>query len=156
MIGMGMVSAGVAAYALWSTRKGRVPTSRIGVYGSLLAVGAPFLANASGWIFTEMGRQPFVVYPNPDVPVDEQVWFFTAQAVSPGITAAEVWTSLISLTAVYGALAVVELWLIVRFVRRGVTTGDGAPTPGSTPDGTPDADLPGGRDATDDVLSFAY
>jgi cytochrome d ubiquinol oxidase subunit I len=130
-----------------------VPVSRIGVYGSLLAVAAPFVANASGWIFTEMGRQPFVVYPNPDVPVGEQVYFFTAQAVSPGITAAEVWTSLIALTVVYGALAVVELWLIGRFVRRGVTTGDGAPVPGSPPEGTPDDDLPGGRD---DVLSFAY
>jgi cytochrome d ubiquinol oxidase subunit I len=153
MIGMGAVSAAVAAYALWSTRRDRIPVSRIGVYGSLLAVATPFLANASGWIFTEMGRQPFVVYPNPDVPVGEQVYFFTAQAVSPGITAAEVWTSLIALTVVYGALAVVELWLIGRFVRRGVTTGDGAPVPGSPPEGTPDDDLPGGRD---DVLSFAY
>jgi cytochrome d ubiquinol oxidase subunit I len=157
MIGMGMLSAGVAAYALWATRRGRVPTSRIGVYGSLLAVGAPFVANASGWIFTEMGRQPFVVYPNPDVPRAEQVYFFTAQAVSPGVSAGEVLTSLIALTAVYGALAVVELWLITRFVRRGVTTADGAPTPGHTPEGTPDDDVPGGRDATeDDVLSFAY
>ncbi|SDO48903.1 cytochrome ubiquinol oxidase subunit I [Geodermatophilus sp. DSM 45219] len=152
MIGMGAVSAGVAAYVLWATRKGRVPTSRIGVYGSLLAVAAPFVANATGWVFTEMGRQPFVVYPNPDVPVDEQTWFFTAQAVSPGVTAAEVWTSLSLLTLVYGALAVVELWLITRFVRRGVTTGDGAPTPGHTPEGTPES-----RDEDDDdVLSFAY
>jgi cytochrome d ubiquinol oxidase subunit I len=157
MIGMGAVSAAVAAYALWATRRGRVPTSRIGVYGSLLAVAAPFVANATGWIFTEMGRQPFVVYPNPDVPVEDQVYFFTAQAVSPGITAAEVWTSLISLTVVYGALAVVELWLLTRFVRAGVTTGDGAPVPGSPPEGTPDDDVPGGRDrADDDVLSFAY
>ncbi|RBY97900.1 cytochrome ubiquinol oxidase subunit I [Blastococcus sp. TF02-8] len=156
MIGMGAVSAAVAAYALWSTRKGRIPTSRIGVYGSLLAVGAPFVANASGWIFTEMGRQPFVVYPNPDVPVADQVYFFTAQAVSPGVTAAEVWTSLIGLTVVYGALAVVELWLIGRFVRRGVTSGDGAPVPGSPPEGGPDDDLPAGRDQADDVLSFAY
>jgi len=160
MIGMGAVSAGVAAYALWSTRRGRVPTSRIGVYGALLAVGAPFVANATGWIFTEMGRQPFVVYPNPDVPVEDQVYFFTAQAVSPGVSAAEVWTSLIALTFVYGALAVVELWLIGRFVRAGVTTGDGAPVPGHTPDGGPDDDLPGGSDggrrADDDVLSFAY
>ena len=37
----------------------------------------------------------------------------------PASRAAEVWTSLISLTVVYGALAVVELWLITRFVRRG-------------------------------------
>jgi cytochrome d ubiquinol oxidase subunit I len=152
MIGMGAVSAGVAAYALWATRRGRVPTSRIGVYGSLLAVAAPFVANATGWVFTEMGRQPFVVYPNPDVPVDEQTWFFTAQAVSPGVTAAEVWTSLSLLTLVYGALAVVELWLITRFVRRGVTTGDGAPTPGTPPEGTPESR----RDTDDDVLSFAY
>jgi cytochrome d ubiquinol oxidase subunit I len=92
--------------------------------------------------------------------VDEQVYFFTAQAVSPGVTAAEIWTSLIGLTVVYGALAVVELWLITGFVRRGVTTGDGAPVPGHTPEGTPDDDLPGGGDASrrpdDDVLSFAY
>ncbi|MCA0146823.1 cytochrome ubiquinol oxidase subunit I [Blastococcus sp. LR1] len=158
MIGMGGVAAAVAAYALWSTRRGRVPTSRIGVYGSLLAVGAPFVANASGWIFTEMGRQPFVVHPNPDVAVEDQVYFFTAQAVSPGISAAEVWTSLIGLTLVYGALAVVELWLIVRFVRRGVTSGDGHATPGFSPE-PPDDDTGDGaprRDRDDDVLQFAH
>jgi cytochrome d ubiquinol oxidase subunit I len=147
MIGMGMVAAAVGAYALWATRRGRVPTNPVAVHGSLLAIGAPFVANASGWIFTEMGRQPFVVYPNPDVPRADQVYFFTAQAVSPGVGAGEVLASLITLTALYGALAVVELWLLGRFVRRGVTTGDGAPTPGSTPEGTPD---------DDDVLSFAY
>jgi cytochrome d ubiquinol oxidase subunit I len=164
MIGMGAVSAGVAAYALWATRRGRVPTSRVGVYGSLLAVGAPFVANATGWIFTEMGRQPFVVVPNPDVPVDEQIWFFTAQAVSPGISAVEVWTSLIALTLVYGVLAVIELGLITRFVRNGVTSGDGTPTPTGTPDGPDRADDPDGaagtrrddRTSDDDVLSFAY
>jgi cytochrome d ubiquinol oxidase subunit I len=155
MIGMGAVSAGVAAYALWATRRGRVPTSRIGVHGSLLAVGAPFVANATGWIFTEMGRQPFVVVPNPDVPVAEQIWFFTAQAVSPGVSAGEVWTSLIALTAVYGVLAVVEVGLIARFVRRGITTGDGTPTPTGSPDGPDRADSPDGA-ADDDVLSFAY
>src|SRR3712207_2099592 len=112
------------------------------------------VANAAGWIFTEMGRQPFVVHPNPEVPRTEQVYFFTAQAVSPGVSAGEVLTSLIALGTVYGALAVVEVWLLTRFVRRGVTTGDGAPVPGSPPEGTPDDDVPGGRD--DDVLSFAY
>ncbi|NEM05553.1 cytochrome ubiquinol oxidase subunit I [Geodermatophilus normandii] len=160
MIGMGAVSAGVAAYALWSTRRGRVPTSRIGVYGSLLAVGAPFAANATGWIFTEMGRQPFVVHPNPDVPVGEQVYFFTAQAVSPGVTAAEVWTSLISLGLLYGALAVVESFLLVRLVRGGVTTGDTTPTPPAVGSDRTDRDdddpRPGDDRADDDVLSFAY
>ncbi|SSC25322.1 Cytochrome ubiquinol oxidase subunit 1, partial [Klenkia terrae] len=160
MIGMGAVSAGVAAYALWATRRGRVPTSRIGVYGSLLAVGAPFVGNAAGWIFTEMGRQPFVVYPNPDVPRADQVYFFTAQAVSPGISATEVWTSLISLAVLYGVLAVVEFGLIVRFARQGVTDGDTTPTPGIGGGSTHrDDDDPPPRaddDASDDVLQFAY
>src|SRR3712207_8390549 len=88
-----------------------------------------------------MGRQPFVVVPNPDVPVEDQVWFFTAQAVSPGITAAEVWISLSVLTLLYGVLAVIEVGLITRFVRRGVTTGDHSPTPaGADPDRRPDPD----------------
>ena len=57
-------------------------------------------------------------------------------------------TSLITLTVVYGVLAVVEVGLITRFVRRGITTGDGTPTPTGTPDGPDRADEP-----EDDVLS---
>ena len=147
MIGLGAISAGVAAVALWSTRRGRVPTSRLGVGIGLGAVAAPFLANAAGWIFTEMGRQPFVVVPNPDVPVGKQVYFFTAQAVSPGVTAAEVWTSLIVLTLVYGVLAVIEFGLIARFVRRGTGEEEQPPTPGGPPEAAGEHD---------DVLSFAY
>jgi cytochrome bd ubiquinol oxidase subunit I len=90
-------------------------------------------ANAAGWIFTEMGRQPFVVYPNPDVPRADQVYFFTASAVSPGVTAAEVLTSLIGLGVLYGALAVVELWLITRFVRREPPPGMAPPPPALPP-----------------------
>jgi cytochrome d ubiquinol oxidase subunit I len=95
--------------------------------------------------------------------VDEQIWFFTAQAVSPGVTAAEVWTSLTALTLVYGVLAVIEVGLITRFVRAGITTADGTPTPTGTPDGPDRADAPDGAAgkrpddrAGDDVLSFAY
>ena len=108
MVGLGAVVGGRRGVRAVVDPQGPGAGSRVGVYGSLLAVGAPFVANASGWIFTEMGRQPFVVYPNPAVPRAEQMYFFTAQAVSPGITVAEVWTSLIALTVVYGALAVVE------------------------------------------------
>ena len=63
---------------------------------ALAGIATPFLANSFGWIFTEMGRQPFVVVPNP-TGVDG-VWMFTAQAVSGG-TVGEVLTSLIALTA---------------------------------------------------------
>jgi cytochrome d ubiquinol oxidase subunit I len=116
-----------------------VPT---GKWFRLLALGSiatPFLANSFGWIFTEMGRQPFVVAPNPSG-VDG-VWMFTARAVSmsaPG----EVLTSLIALTLVYGVLACVEVFLVRRYVRAGV--------PGVLPDREPD------KKTDDDVLAFAY
>lgn len=87
MITFGGLAALAAAIALWLTRKGTVPASkplmRLAVFGIL----APFGANAAGWIFTEMGRQPFVVVPNPDPTGIDQVWMYTAAAVSPGVSA---------------------------------------------------------------------
>src|SRR5690606_27246238 len=60
MIGLGLGSAALAAAALWYLRRGRVTDkgwfARLGV----LAIPTPFLAASFGWIFTEMGRQPWV------------------------------------------------------------------------------------------------
>jgi cytochrome d ubiquinol oxidase subunit I len=81
-----------------------------------------------------MGRQPFVVAPNPSG-VDG-VWMFTARAVS-GLTAGEVLTSLIALTLAYGVLAVVEVVLMGRYVRAGLVQDEPADKP-------------------DDTLTFAY
>jgi cytochrome d ubiquinol oxidase subunit I len=57
-----------------------------------------------GWIFTEMGRQPWIVFG----------LMRTEDGVSPGVSGLEVLISLIAFTLVYGALAVVEFKLIVR------------------------------------------
>jgi cytochrome d ubiquinol oxidase subunit I len=152
MIAGGAVSALVAAWALWATRRGRRPSRWLGLAG-LAAVVAPLAGNAAGWIFTEMGRQPFVVVPNPDVPLDQRIWFFTAQAVSPGLSMAEVLTSLIALTAVYGVLAAIEVWLILRFVRGGT----GASSADPPVDGPAPRPRPANESTSDDdVLTFAY
>jgi cytochrome d ubiquinol oxidase subunit I len=136
MIGFGGVSAFVGAAALWLTRKGKVPRGRWFPSLALAGIATPFLANSAGWIFTEMGRQPFVVAPNPSG-VDG-VWMFTARGVS-GLAAGEVLTSLIVLTLVYSLLAVVEVYLIVRYVNGGVA-----------------AVIPDKQDEPGDTLAFAY
>jgi cytochrome d ubiquinol oxidase subunit I len=80
-------------------------------------IATPFLANTFGWIFTEMGRQPWVVAPNPTgIP---EVRLLTADAVSASVGSASVWISLIGFTLVYGVLAVVELRLLSRYVKAG-------------------------------------
>jgi cytochrome d ubiquinol oxidase subunit I len=147
MIGFGVLAALAAAGALWLTRRGRFPKGRWFYWLALLGIATPFLANCAGWIFTEMGRQPWVVAPNPtDL---DGVWMYTAQAVSAGITVGEALTSVITLTAVYACLAVIETVVMVRYVRAGL--------PGVLPPASEDLGSGGdGDQPADDVLAFAY
>ena len=139
-------SAG-AGIALWLTRRGTVPRSPWIMRLAILGIIAPFAANIAGWIFTEIGRQPFVVAPNPDSTGIDGVFMYTAAAVSPGVTAGELLFSVIALTLVYAVILVVELFLLVRYVRGGTA----AAMPELTDDHD-DTDDP----RRDDVLAFAY
>ncbi|MGM0931522.1 MAG: cytochrome ubiquinol oxidase subunit I [Actinomycetota bacterium] len=168
MITFGMLAAAAAVAALWVVRKGTVPESkwlmRLAVFGIL----APFGANSAGWIFTEMGRQPFVVAPNPDPDGIDNVFMFTAAAVSPGVSLGELIFSLSAFTLVYGALLVVEVKLLATYCRGGVPSampellhGSSAVGAEKDDDGGPDGggDGTGGRgkdSGADDVLAFAY
>jgi cytochrome d ubiquinol oxidase subunit I len=159
MIGFGGIAAFAALLALWVTRSGTVPQSRWLMRLAVFGILAPFGANAAGWIFTEMGRQPFVVAPNPDLNGIDPVFMFTAAAVSPGVSAGEILTSLIVLTAIYAVLLVVEVKLLVKYVRGGVVSA--MPELAHAPvdeneDATPGPDGPSKPGAGNDVLAFAY
>jgi cytochrome d ubiquinol oxidase subunit I len=69
----------------------------------------PYFANASGWILTEMGRQPWIV----------QGLLKVEDAVSPNLTSTDLLISLIGYTVVYGALAVAMVKLMVRYAKAG-------------------------------------
>jgi cytochrome d ubiquinol oxidase subunit I len=118
MILFGAISAAGAVAGLWLTRKGRDLPSWSWLPAATIAIMfTPWLANTAGWIFTEMGRQPWVVHPNPDgIP---EVSLLTANAVSPTVGIATVLTSLIAFTLLYGVLAVVEVMLLRRYVKAG-------------------------------------
>jgi cytochrome bd ubiquinol oxidase subunit I len=75
----------------------------------LLTMGFPLIANSCGWVFTEMGRQPWVVYG----------LLRTRDAVSPGVSTGELLTSLIVFTLLYAVLAVVEVRLLVTYAKAG-------------------------------------
>ena len=62
MMGVGMSSALAAVWVLWSFRKGRLPRNRWCGRLALLLPLTPLFGNAFGWIFTEMGRQPWIVF----------------------------------------------------------------------------------------------
>ena len=146
MIGLGAIATMGAVLAWWLTRKGTVPAARWLMWAAAAAIMLPFLANVSGWIFTEMGRQPFVVVPNPTG--IQGVFMFTATAVSPGVAGGEILFSLLTLTGVYGLLAIVETGLIVKFTRGGV--------PSAMPELIAPEPTDDERKKADDVLAFAY
>ena len=133
MMGLGMAATIAAAWILWATRGGRTAPGR-GVLAAALALPfLPLFANSFGWIFTELGRQPWAVFG----------LMTTDQAVSPGVSATEMWISLLTLTAVYGVLAFVEVRLLLTYIRHGAE-----PLPAPADD----------TDAQDDdrPLAFAY
>jgi len=109
MMGLGGLAALFGLLALWVTRSGRAPTSKWWARAGIAVIFLPLFANSFGWIFTEMGRQPWAVYG----------LLLTANGVSIAVSSTEVWISIISLTLVYGALAVVEFVLLKRFVLAG-------------------------------------
>jgi len=78
-----------------------------------LAIGLPYLANSSGWILTEVGRQPWVIYG----------YLKTSDAVSPNLTVNMVWLSVIGFTLVYGVLMVVDIYLLAKYARK-ITTDE--------------------------------
>ncbi|MCX0269776.1 cytochrome ubiquinol oxidase subunit I [Nocardia zapadnayensis] len=124
MIGLAAGAALLVFAGLWMTRRGRVPHQRWFSWLSLLAIPTPFLANAAGWVFTEMGRQPWVVVPNPTG--DQDLRLMVQQGVSDH-AAATVWVSLITFTVVYGLLAVVWFYLMRRYVLEGPERPPGEP-----------------------------
>ena len=82
----------------------------------------------------------------------------TTAAVSPGVSAGELLTSLIVLTAVYALLLVVEVKLLVTYIRGGVVSG--MPELAHVPADENEDETPGGKGGgqkpADDVLAFAY
>jgi len=109
MIGFGMLAAGIALIGLWLMRRGRTPPGRRFYTIALWALPLPFLANSLGWIFTEMGRQPWLVFGR----------LKTEAGVSPSVTAGEVLASLIIFTLLYGVLAIIDVFLMMRYARSG-------------------------------------
>ena len=75
----------------------------------LYAIPLPYIAAQLGWIVAEVGRQPWIVYG----------MMKTSDAISKSVTAGQVWMSLIGFFIFYGLLAVVDLFLLTKFSKKG-------------------------------------
>ena len=74
----------------------------------LYAIPLPYIALQAGWMVTEVGRQPWIVYG----------LMKTRDAVSP-VAASQVWVSLGAFVLVYSLLGAAAFYLIARYARLG-------------------------------------
>lgn len=110
MVGLGLLMLLVALYALYIVWK-KKPSTKVKFFALFpFFIALPYLANISGWVLTEVGRQPWVVYG----------LLKTEESFSPNLTTGMVLTSLIGFTLVYGILLVADVYLLARYARAGL------------------------------------
>ena len=130
MTGLGFVAIVFALVGLWLARTpDRLERSTRFQQLAVIAIGLPIAANLAGWLFTELGRQPWVV----------QGLLLTKDAVSPTVSAWSVGLTLAGFTLLYGLLAAVEVKLMARAVKAGP---DAAGTFDAEPPGDGSSPLP--------------
>jgi cytochrome d ubiquinol oxidase subunit I len=108
MIGAGILILALTAWALLLARRRRLADWRWFLWLTVAGVVLPFVANTAGWIFTEMGRQPWIVYG----------LLKTAQSASPTVSTTSVALTLAGFISIYTIVGVVDLVLMTRFARR--------------------------------------
>lgn len=69
----------------------------------------PYIANITGWYMAEVGRQPWIVYGLQK----------TDAALSPSVSAIPILITLLGFTLIYGVLAVAEVYLLLKYIKKG-------------------------------------
>jgi cytochrome d ubiquinol oxidase subunit I len=108
MVGCGFFFIAMFAYSFWLASKRRLDAQRWYLKLAFWSLPLPWLAIELGWIVAEYGRQPWAI---------EGV-LPTALGVS-SVSAGQVLFSLCGFVVFYTALAVVDFFLMRRYVRRG-------------------------------------
>lgn len=123
MVVSGVLMILLSLFGTYAVIKDRLEKYRRYLRWMLPAIALPFIANTTGWLMTEVGRQPWIVFGLQK----------TEDGVSPNVSAGMVWTSLIGFTVIYGILLVVLVYLMSRTVRKEDGTdehgGHGGPRP---------------------------
>ncbi len=128
MIGAGMLMFLIPLAGMLLARRRRLERSKWFGRAALLGVVLPIIANWCGWIFTEVGRQPWVVFG----------LLKTSQANSPDVGAVSIAITLGGYIVIYSVLIVLGGWLMWREVQHGPEGPDADGGPASPKSDKPD------------------
>ncbi|MDA8168417.1 MAG: cytochrome ubiquinol oxidase subunit I [Nitrospiraceae bacterium] len=110
MIALGVLFILLSAAAFIKSRKETgLESKRLFLRTMFFALFLPYVTVQLGWIVTEMGRQPWIVYG----------LLKTSDAVSKSISVWHVAGSLAGFTLLYGFLVIIDVYLLARYSRKG-------------------------------------
>lgn len=110
MVGLGLAMIAVALAGLWLRRGGRVYAHRGFLQLMRVMTVTPFLAVLAGWVVTETGRAPWVVYG----------LMSHADGLTPSLSGGMALFTLLGYMAVYGVVFFCGVYYLTRVVRQGM------------------------------------
>ena len=140
MVSLGGSMIVLCGLGIWFNVKKTLAEKRWLLWTFVFGIGFVILANQSGWIAAEVGRQPWTVHPpvewnadgtdlaiaaNGRYQYDESLGLRTRDSVSAAVSTAEAKSSLVLFSILYLALIAVWIMVLDRKIRSGPQPPDG-------------------------------
>lgn len=109
MVAMWLAMAILTGWALWKRYRKRLETSKWVLWGLIFSVAFPQIANQTGWMTAETGRQPWLVWGV----------LRTQDGLSTNITGSQVFVSLLMFLLIYLLLLILFLYLLNDKIQHG-------------------------------------
>lgn len=124
MVGIGVVLLLLGFYGLFLVMGDTIKAHSTSMKVFIIAILLPYIANTAGWVLTEIGRVPWIVFGLMKI----------EEGISPTVPYGMVLTSLILFTMVYAALMVADVYLLRKYAKAGPSLPNGE-DPISAPEG---------------------
>lgn len=109
MVGLGTIFMAIMVVACYLMLKKRLFSTNWMLWALMLSFPFPYIANATGWMTAELGRQPWLVYGLQR----------TADGISPTVSAGNSLFTLLGFMGLYTLLALLFLFLVFRTILQG-------------------------------------
>ena len=109
MVGLGTIFIAQMLIGLFLLWRRKLYSSRWFLWMLMLTIPFPYIANEAGWLVSEVGRQPWLVYGLMKTPA----------GTSANVAAGETIFTTMGFAGVYAMLSILFLFLVARIINRG-------------------------------------
>jgi cytochrome bd ubiquinol oxidase subunit I len=109
MVGLGTIFIAEMLIGLFFLWRRKLYSHRWFLWVLMLSVPFPYIANEAGWVVSEVGRQPWLVYG----------LMMTSAGTSTNVAAGETVFTILGFAGIYAMLSILFLFLVARIIHHG-------------------------------------